>query len=187
MVESNKIEMVYHFIGVAPRGLAMVLKAKDSERYISFGMTEYEGRAIAGIKEGDEHISLCLHGTIHRFMTDNGFKISCVDIVQREGGSIDGVVTYSTPDLDEGKISMRGSDAVVLALYDNKPIFMEEELVDRVKLDGESVVNMGKDIMGATLYSQRASEEMGRTISPENVMLAHYASKSNILAEILGE
>jgi len=132
-------EMTIERIGVALVNYqrTLVLKAKETERYLPVWIGASEADAIANILQG-VHLSRPLtHDFLCSVIKTLGATVKSVMIDKLVDNAFHAKVILVT---DKGEIDMdcRPSDAVAVAVRTKAPIFVDNEVLDRAGIDTET-------------------------------------------------
>lgn len=139
----------------------VILKVKESDRYLPIWIGQTEADAIAMKLQGVEPARPLTHDLLHNFVRDLEVRVNYILVNDLRDDTFYARINVTTNNR-ELEIDSRPSDAIALAVRLNVPIFASEGVVDKagIVLDNET----GKPVPGS-LQKEEASEEDVRRLS----------------------
>lgn len=115
----------------------LVLKAKETEKYLPVWIGSSEGDAIATIVQDIHNPRPLTHDFVCAVIETLGATVESVIIDRLQDNMFHAKVILAT-DKGETGIDCRPSDAVAVAVRVGAPIFVDNEVLDRAGIDTET-------------------------------------------------
>jgi len=115
----------------------LILKAKETERYLPIWIGPAEADAISIILQGVQLQRPLTHDFLCTVIEKLGARVKSVIIDKLEDSTFHAKVILVTGN-SEIDIDCRPSDAVAVAVRAKAPIFVDDEVLDRVGIDTET-------------------------------------------------
>ncbi len=137
----------------------VILKEKESDRYLPIWIGQTEADAIAMKLQGVEPTRPLTHDLLHNFVKDLGVKVNYILVNDLRDDTFYARINVTT-DNRNIEIDSRPSDAIALAVRVNVPIYATEGVIDKagIVLDNET----GKPVPSSAPSEEADEEELKR-------------------------
>lgn len=133
------VRMYVYRVGIDPRGRVLLILADEGNtRLLPMVIGQFEAKAIAMELVGQHFDRPLTHDLLHSVVSSLGHHLERVDVTKLEDEIFFAELTLAGEG-DLVKVDSRPSDAIALALRSGAPIYVGEEVLDRVAVRPEDI------------------------------------------------
>lgn len=134
-----ELKISYLTFNVEMQSHMLMLYAEDADLYLPIVIGASEAHLIAIEKEEAKPPRPLMHDILCNLIDDMGYHLDSIQILRMEAGIFYADLVFYAPDGRKVVLDSRPSDAIILSLRLNAPIYTTDDIIDRVGISADDI------------------------------------------------